>query len=141
LRVTIAASGQGRFQEELEFASDAAGAGFSPVLLVLDPTPSARLEDLTAKFAEHGGMAIIGEAAWTHLEEEAGKTMSVFIERYLREPILETEDHDEEIYEMNLSVSSDRKSITMRMANPASEYAWTINRVEGQTDATDSDED
>ena len=48
MRVTIAASGQGRFQEELDFAQDCHQSGYSPVLLVLDPTPSTRLDDLKA---------------------------------------------------------------------------------------------
>lgn len=37
MRVTIAASGQGRFQEELDFAKDCKESGYTPVLLVLDP--------------------------------------------------------------------------------------------------------
>lgn len=37
MRVTIAASGQGRFQEELDFAWDCSHSGFTPILLVLDP--------------------------------------------------------------------------------------------------------
>jgi hypothetical protein len=45
MRVTIAASGQGRFQEELAFARDCYHSGYIPVLLVLDPTPSARSKD------------------------------------------------------------------------------------------------
>ncbi len=38
LRVTIAASGQGRWGEELDFPVDCANSGYAPILLVLDPT-------------------------------------------------------------------------------------------------------
>ena len=46
LRVTIAASGQGRFGEERSFPREARVAGLTPVLIVLDPTPSPRLTHL-----------------------------------------------------------------------------------------------
>ena len=39
LRVTIAASGQGRFAEELSFPVECRASGLTPVLIVLDPTP------------------------------------------------------------------------------------------------------
>jgi hypothetical protein len=89
LRVTIAASGQGRFGEELKFAEDCANSGAIPVLIVLDPTPNPRLRDLQAEFEAKGGHAYIGDDAWTHLEEEAGGIMAKFIERYVRKPISE----------------------------------------------------
>ena len=89
LRVTIAASGQGRFGEELQFAEDCANSGAIPVLVVLDPTPNPRLRDLQAKFEAKGGHTYIGDAAWAHLEEEAGDIMATFIERYVRKPIAE----------------------------------------------------
>jgi hypothetical protein len=87
LRVTIAASGQGRFGEEISFAQDCASSGAIPVLVVLDPTPNPRLRDLQAAFEAKGGHAYIGDAAWAHLEAEAGGIMATFIERYVRTPI------------------------------------------------------
>jgi hypothetical protein len=87
MRVTIAASGQGRFAEELSFAEDCELSGFRPILLVLDPTPSSRLNELSAQYREYGGAAYIGDSAWTHLENRAGKTMSQFLRQYVREPI------------------------------------------------------
>ena len=42
LRVSVAASGQGRFAEELSFPIECKAAGLTPVLIVLDPTPSSR---------------------------------------------------------------------------------------------------
>ena len=87
LRVTIAASGQGRWQEELDFPQDAMESGFRPILIVLDPTSNPKLTDLSNAFAGAGGVVYTGEAAWAHLEEEAGDTMSKFLEAYVRSPL------------------------------------------------------
>lgn len=87
LRVSIAASGQGRFGEELSFPIESQAAGFTPVLLVLDPTPSSRLTELSNKFLECGGAFYHGEAAWDHMEQEAGEVVSVFIEKYIKPTI------------------------------------------------------
>lgn len=87
LRVTIAASGQGRFGEELSFAEESQAAGFIPVLLVLDPTPSNRLTELSNKYLTCGGAFYQGEEAWRHMEQEAGEVISVFIERYIKPSI------------------------------------------------------
>ncbi|MEY4908779.1 MAG: hypothetical protein RL260_2497 [Pseudomonadota bacterium] len=87
LRVTIAASGQGRFAEELSFAQDCKTSGAKPVLVVLDPTENNKLTDLQAAYRKMGGEAFIGDAAWQHLEDEAGPTMAAFIEKYVRRPV------------------------------------------------------
>ncbi|MET0029842.1 MAG: hypothetical protein ABW101_19585 [Candidatus Thiodiazotropha sp.] len=87
LRVTIAASGQGRFGEELSFAEESQAAGFIPVLLVLDPTPSNRLTELSDKYLACGGAFYHGEEAWEHMEQEAGAVISVFIEKYIKPAI------------------------------------------------------
>lgn len=87
LRITIAASGQGRWGEELQFPSEAQAAGFVPVLVVLDPTPNPKLSELVRAFEAGGGAAYIGEEAWRHLKEEAGPEMAVFLEKYVREPL------------------------------------------------------
>jgi hypothetical protein len=87
LRVTIAASGQGRFGEELSFPRESQVAGFTPVLLVLDPTPSELLTKLSERYLQCGGQFYHGEDAWNHMEEEAGDVVSVFIEKYVRPAI------------------------------------------------------
>ncbi len=87
LRVTIAASGQGRFSEELSFPRECRAAGFTPVLLVLDPTSSARLSELAGEFIKSEGLALIGEEAWEHMESNAGQILSRFITKYIRPPI------------------------------------------------------
>ncbi len=92
LRVTIAASGQGRFGEELSFPVESQAAGFTPVLLVLDPTPSDRLTELSKKFKECGGEFYHGEDAWNHMEEESGTVVSVFIDKYIKPAIQAIEE-------------------------------------------------
>ena len=87
LRVTIAASGQGRFTEELSFPVECQAAGYTPVLLVLDPTPSNKLTELSEKYIECGGFLFQGEQAWKHMEQQAGNVMSIFIKNYIKPAI------------------------------------------------------
>jgi hypothetical protein len=95
LRVTIAASGQGRFGEELSFPREARAAGLTPILIVLDPTPSPRLDELTTAFSAMGGKHFLGADAWAHMDSKAGKTMAVFLERYIRPPMTEMAKHED----------------------------------------------
>jgi hypothetical protein len=118
LRVTIAASGQGRFGEELSFPVECRAAGLTPVLVVLDPTPSPRLTELIAKFTENGGRHYVGADAWAHMDSKAGKTMAVFLERYIRPPLTEMATHAETRPEtIQLSWSADEISIRGSNAN------------------------
>jgi hypothetical protein len=87
IRVTIAASGQGRWQEELDFPIDCRESGFKPVLVCMDGTRNPKLDALEAAFRKQKGEVYIGERAWAHLESLAGDTMAKFIERYVRGPI------------------------------------------------------
>lgn len=87
LRVTIAASGQGRWEEELQFPADARHSGYTPVLIVLDPTRNEKLDVLERRFRNERGEVFVGPAAWTHLEQQAGGTMAFFLEKYVRSPL------------------------------------------------------
>lgn len=87
MRVTIAASGQGRWGEELQFPVDCKQSGFTPVLIVLDSTANPKLEELTNAFLAQDGEVYVGEEAWKHLEGAAGATMTKFLEKYIREPL------------------------------------------------------
>ena len=87
LRVTIAASGQGRWKEELTFPADARHSGYQPMLVVFDPTHAEKLVELRAAFEAQGGVALVGDDAWGHLTEQSGPTMAVFLRKYVREPI------------------------------------------------------
>jgi hypothetical protein len=88
LRVTIAASGQGRWGEELRFPEDAKFSGYTPILVVLDPTENDKLTALSDEFIKNAGEVYTGQAAWDHLEQQAGPTMSTFIEKYVQFPML-----------------------------------------------------
>lgn len=96
LRVTIAASGQGRFAEELSFPVECRAAGLTPVLIVLDPTPSARLAELQEAFEKNGG-EVHADRAWNFIEEKAGKCMSTFVEKYLRPVLLQMAAFDDKL--------------------------------------------
>lgn len=87
MRVTIAASGQGRFKEELSFPYEAKESGMTPILVVFDETESALLTKLKAQFKRYGGKCFIGQAAWDMLYEKAGKEMSLFIQKYIYPPV------------------------------------------------------
>jgi hypothetical protein len=117
LRVTIAASGQGRWREELDFPEDCRSSGFRPVLIVLDPTPNEKLDSLGRSFVRAGGDVYLGNDAWEHLEAAAGSTMAVFMERYVRWPIqnvLTTSPRDaDELPDLHLSMSSEAITATV----------------------------
>lgn len=99
LRFTIAASGQGRFGEEIQFAEDAKNSGAKPILLVLDPTMNPRLSELQKAYEDRGGEAYLGDDAWTHLEDQSGEVMSKFIEKYIRRPIRDISFFEQELME------------------------------------------
>lgn len=87
IRVTIAASGQGRWQEELDFPVDCKKSGFKPILVCMDSTPNPKLDALARAFRKQKGEVYVGADAWNHLEELAGETMSRFLELYVRGPM------------------------------------------------------
>ena len=87
IRVTIAASGQGRWGEELEFPKDCQASGFKPILVVLDPTTNPKLHELQQAFIASGGESYIGQTAWEHLTAVAGATMARFLDIYVHAPL------------------------------------------------------
>ena len=135
MRVTIAASGQGRFKEELDFAKDCQSSGYVPVLLVLDPTPSTRLEDLSAEYAKYGGTAHIGSNAWSHIEEKAGAVMGRFVEQYIRVP-LENVDKSSGTLQP-LSIADNGNTLSVRLGSQ--EFIVARARPELQLEAVDDD--
>ena len=139
LRVTIAASGQGRFAEELDFAKDCRSSGFRPILLVLDPTPNSRLSELKSAFEKSGGLAFIGDKAWEHLEHEAGATMTTFVERYVRRPIDEVGKHSPTLLDLSASATPDRKKFTFQLSDAKNKYLWDILRLEDPNLSTNDD--
>ena len=95
LRVTIAASGQGRIGEEHQFAVDCKNSGAVPVLVIFDPTPNPTMAALKAVYVANGGHAYIGDEAWSHLENEAGTVMAQFIKKYVRVPVAHISQFEE----------------------------------------------
>lgn len=87
MRVTIAASGQGRFSEEMSFPIEAQKAGLTPILVVFDGNESELLSKLKKQYADCCGKSYIGEAAWNILKERAGNEMGIFINKYIYPPI------------------------------------------------------
>ncbi len=87
IRVTIAASGQGRWREELDYPIDCRSSGYRPVLIVLDGTRNQKLDELIKAFENQGGVTHVGQAAWTHLDDLAGEVMAQFLEKYVRAPL------------------------------------------------------
>lgn len=140
LRVTIAASGQGRFGEEINFAKDCRESGYRPVLLVLDPTPNPRLSDLKTAFEEAKGIAFIGDKAWEHLENEAGEVMATFVERYVRQPISQLDQYSANLLDLTASANPDRKSFNLLFGSHGKRFDWHIERLEKPELASDEDE-
>jgi hypothetical protein len=124
LRVSIAASGQGRFAEELSFPVECKAAGLTPVLIVLDPTPSARLAELQKAVETNGGEVHVDDA-WRFIEEKAGKCMSIFIENYLRPALLHMAAFDDKLPD-TLTLSWREDAITFRVGKEE----FTIARKE-----------
>ena len=115
MRVTIAASGQGRFKEELDFAQDCFNSGYTPLLLVLDPTPSTRLAELKAEYKKYQGDAYIGDDAWQHIEEKAGEVMGKFVEKYVKTPLREVSLAHQSLQPIQI-INTD-KAITIQIGN------------------------
>lgn len=92
MRVTIAASGQGRFSEEMSFPKEAEHAGLTPILVVFDGNESELLRKLKAQYVNCGGRCYIGQDAWNMLVNKAGKEMGIFINKYIYPPINAMED-------------------------------------------------
>ena len=114
LRVTIAASGQGRWGEELEFPRDCTASGFVPVLIVLDPTDNPKMRQLRQAFAAVGGESYVGGAAWDHLNTVAGSTMSRFIRLYVHDPIESLlKEAPERLPGMSLQMNDEQLVITI----------------------------
>jgi len=76
IRVTIAASGQGRWAEELSFPGEARAAGYVPVLVVFDATENEKLGQLSQAYRAAQGETYIGQDAWQHIEQRSGPTMA-----------------------------------------------------------------
>jgi len=117
MRVTIAASGQGRWREEMEFPTDCKSSGYAPILVVLDPTPNPKLAELKKAFIAEGGEVYIGNDAWEHFDSLAGKTMSRFLQLYVHAPIqallAQVPEKAEELPDLQLTMAEGEFSLSI----------------------------
>jgi|GEM_PF-1067970 len=108
IRLTIAASGQGRWGEEKSFPKECVAAGIRPALIVLDPTTSNRLEELRKLFLDLGGLVFVGEDAWRLIEERAGPIMASFVKNYIKPALDAASEFDTTILDpISMTWSSD----------------------------------
>ena len=122
IRITIAASGQGRWKEELDFPVECEQSGYSPVLVVLDPTPNPKLKEISEAYLAHGGLVYIGEDAWGHLRDTAGETMASFLSKYVEEPLraMVAEEHQRSSL-LPFSMSQQNGSISLTIGSDSYE--------------------
>lgn len=92
IRITDAASRQGRLKEELSFPADCAYSSHIPRLLVFDPTPCDTLSQVVEAFEVHGGEVFLGSHAYDHIGATAGPAQAEFLRRYVAEPLENYED-------------------------------------------------
>lgn len=121
IRVTIAASGQGRWKEELSFPREARAAGFTAVLVVFDATDNYRLSELSKAYRDNGGAAYTGEEAWRHVESRSGTIMGLFVDKYLRAPLAALLHHEpahNALPSIEFSMSDRRITITVQGSPP-----------------------
>jgi len=136
IRVTIAASGQGRWQEELDFPRDARHSGYTPVLVCMDGTSNPKLDALIAAFHAADGEVFVGDAAWEHLESMAGDTMSEFLERYVRAPIQRLIATDDAIVP-DLTATWSADAVTIALAGDSLQITRDTSAENVTEDSTD----
>lgn len=118
MRFTTASSGQGRFSEEKSFASEARAAGYTPVFLVLDPTESDKLSEITKDYEAAAGRCLTGQAAWDEIKRNAPGHLSIFVEKYIEKPIEAlTNQRISQVQLENLSITQNGQDIIISVGN------------------------
>ena len=125
-RITIAASGQGRFAEELAFPHDCASSGYVPVLLVMDPTPNPKLTEITRAFKNNGGRVFLGDEVWSHLSELSGVEIATFVKRYIKDPVESIAVRERELLDLGLRYRTGTEGDTIEVT--LGSYTWRIAR-------------
>lgn len=124
IRITDAASRQGRLNEELAFPRDCTYSDHVPRLLVFDPTPCATLDTVIAAFESEGGEVYLGQDAYSHIGETAGPAQAEFLRRYVAEPLERYEDTipdfggGRELADLRLVAARDRITVTLEGFDP-----------------------
>jgi DNA (cytosine-5)-methyltransferase 1 len=139
-RITIAASGQGRFVEELAFPRDCETSGYTPMLLVMDPTPSEKLRQISEAFCAAGGKVFLGDEVWNHLNELSGEEIANFVKRYIKDPVAFIAVPEQQLLDLGLRYRSgeDGDSIEVTIGP----HQWLIPRPprEGAVAVEDDEE-
>jgi DNA (cytosine-5)-methyltransferase 1 len=139
-RVTIAASGQGRFREELDFPEDCRLSGYTPVLLVMDSTPNEKLDKLVAAFEAANGEHYLGEQVWQHLEQRSGPQIARFVSTYVRDPIVQIAEHEQDLLDLKLQYR--RRQGQDYIDIQVGEQPWSIERHrENETEEVPENDD
>jgi DNA (cytosine-5)-methyltransferase 1 len=125
-RITIAASGQGRFAEELAFPRDCASSGYVPILMVMDPTPNPKLTAITKAFRDSGGEVFLGDEVWAHLSEVSGSEIATFVKRYIKDPIESIAVRERELLDLGLRYKSGADGDTIEIT--IGTHRWIVPR-------------
>ncbi len=125
-RITIAASGQGRFAEELSFPRDCRASGHVPVLFVMDPTPNPKLTQITKAFEDAGGRVFLGDQVWEHLAELSGPEMATFATRYVKDPVADVAMRERELLDLGMRYRPGPNGDVIEVT--IGEYKWSIPR-------------
>jgi hypothetical protein len=139
LRVTIAASGQGRWGEELAFPDDCRASGFTPVLVVFDGTKNDKLSELQKAFKNPTGEAYVGEEAWKHLDDQAGPTMARFLDKYVRVPIKALLAEEPAAVLPTICLAMSKTDITVRVGDEAFRFPRAASQESAPRDSMPSD--
>lgn len=140
IRITIAASGQGRWKEELDFPEECENAGYRPVLIVLDPTPNTKLSEISDVYRGHGGVVHTGEEAWDYLRAEAGAVMGTFITKYVEAPIKAMVDQEQLGYDLlPLTLSQKQGKIVFDIGDSVIRVDRKVNQEESPYDELPDD--
>lgn len=125
-RITIAASGQGRFSEELAFPRDCAASGYTPVLMVLDPTPNPKLTAITKAFQDSGGYVFLGDEVWVHVSELSGSEIAAFVKRYIKDPVESIAVRERDLLDLGLRYRTDTSGDSVEIT--IGTHTWIIPR-------------
>jgi DNA (cytosine-5)-methyltransferase 1 len=125
-RITIAASGQGRFSEELSFPRDCLASGYTPVLMVMDPTPNAKLTAITKAFVDAGGEVFLGDQVWRHLADLSGTEIAEFVKRYIKDPVASIAVREQELLDLGLRYRTGSSGDSIEVT--IGQHTWSIPR-------------
>lgn len=110
-RLTEAPSRRARLDDEIQFPRDCHARGYTPVLLSFHQEVNESTERLVEAYQRNNGKIFIGDAAWAHLYERAGKSMTVFLRRYVTGPIEAIQKAGNEPVDIHVSLRSGRTSL------------------------------